>query len=47
MRKILAFINGAKEFRLSFTTHYTDYSLAKTYDHGRAWAHRLTFNYFD
>jgi hypothetical protein len=47
MKKIAAFINGMKEFRLTLTTHYDDAALLEAYDAGRELAHRLTFRHFD
>jgi len=47
MNHIKAFLNGAIEFRLSFTTHYEDESLMESYDWGREWAHRLTFRRYE
>lgn len=47
MKNIKAFFNGMKEFRSTFTTHYTDWSLWYAYDLGREWAHRLTFRRWD
>ena len=47
MAVIQAFLNGMREFRLSFTTFYTDYRLSRAYDHGRNLAHLLTLRRFD
>lgn len=47
MKSIKAFLLGMAEFRLSFTTHIADLHLQNCYDHGREWAHRLTFRRFD
>lgn len=47
MKTLLAFINGVREFRLSFTTHYKDFNLSEAYDLGREWAHRLTFRRYE
>jgi hypothetical protein len=47
MRKLYAFIKGVIEFRSSFTTHYDDYGLTLSYDHGRNLAHKITFRKFD
>ena len=44
---IRAFILGAREFRLTLTTHFEDYELLESYDSGREWAHRLTFRRFE
>lgn len=46
-KKLAAFVNGIKEFRQAFTTHYPDYSLLQAYDSGREMAHRLTLRHFD
>jgi len=47
MRKIRAYLNGWREFRLSLTTHYEDYDLLCAYDMGREHAYRATFRYWD
>lgn len=47
MKKAIAFFKGVKEFRLSFTTHYDDLNLLKIYDHGRNFAHKITFHNFE
>lgn len=47
MNTALAFLNGMREFRTDFTTHYDDYDLLCTYDKGRDVAHRITFRYWD
>ena len=47
MKKIKAFLQGVCEFRLSFTTHYDDYTLVTAYDSGRELAHKLTLRKFD
>lgn len=47
MKKVKAFLQGMREFRLSFTTHYDDYTLAIAYDSGREVAHKLTLRKFD
>lgn len=47
MEKLKAFINGVREFRTDFTTHYDDYDLLEVYDLGREWAHRLTLRVFE
>lgn len=54
MRKIIAFILGLVEFRQSLTwsdparTADNGYTvLDEAYDHGREWAHRLTFRRFE
>ena len=53
MNKLLAFLNGMREFRSDFTTNYdhveTDEgdALQEAYDLGREWAHRLTLRRYD
>ena len=47
MNTIKAFLKGVAEFRLSFTTHYENPSLARAYDQGRALAHKVTLRRFD
>ena len=47
MKKLKAFFLGMKEFRLAFTTSYDDFDLASAYDHGREFAHRLTFRRYE
>lgn len=47
MKKILAYLNGMREFRMSMTTHYNNASLADAYDYGRERMHRLTLRKFD
>lgn len=53
MKRLKAFLNGMREFRLSMTTNYdhveTDEgdALQAAYDWGREWAHRLTFRRYD
>lgn len=47
MKKLLAFINGVRECRLTATTYYDDVAYADAYDRGREIAHRLTFRHFD
>ena len=53
MSKLLAFLNGMREFRSDFTTNYdhveTDEgdALQEAYDLGREWAHRLTLRRYD
>ena len=44
---IKAFFTGIREFRTDLTTHYGDNRRDTAYDHGREWAHRLTFRQFD
>ena len=44
---VAAFVRGAREFRLNFTTHYDSEALLESYDWGREWAHRLTFRRFE
>lgn len=46
-KHIFAFLNGMREFRTDFTTHYEDYDLLVSYDRGRDLAHWLTFRCFD
>lgn len=47
MYKIIAFLNGMREFRSDVTTSYDDYDLLISYDWGREYAHRMTFRFFD
>ena len=53
MKTFLAFINGMREFRSDYTTSYdhveTDEGdrLQNAYEHGRDFAHRITFRHFD
>ena len=47
MSKVKAFLNGVREFRLSFTEHYENLALARAYDQGRELAHKLTLRRFD
>ena len=47
MNSFFAFLNGMREYRLSFTTHYTDSAEALLYERGREFAHRITFRRFD
>jgi hypothetical protein len=47
MKKVQAFINGVREFRSDWTTHYSDYGVLGAYDLGREWAHRLTLRRYD
>jgi hypothetical protein len=47
MQHIRAFLLGIAEFRLSFTAYYADQRLARAYDHGREFAHRITLRRFD
>lgn len=47
MELILAFLNGMREFRHGFSTHYASWHLNRAYDWGREWAHRLTFRRFE
>lgn len=47
MRKLFAFINGMLEFRSTYTTHYSRFSLMVAYDHGREWAHKITLRKFE
>jgi hypothetical protein len=45
--KLRAFINGLWEFRSYYTTWYADWGLMRAYDHGREWAHKLTFRRYE
>ena len=45
--KLTAFLLGMIEFKSSFTKRYEDYSLTLSYDHGRNFAHKLTFNRYE
>ena len=45
--KLVAFVNGMREFRLSCTASYEDLDVQEAYDWGREWAHRLTFRHYD
>ena len=54
MKKIIAFLLGAREFRLSWTwadptrSDYNPYTeLDEAYDRGREFAHRITFRRFE
>lgn len=47
MKLLLAFINGMREYRLTYTTHYENYYHMCAYDYGREWAHRLTFRRYE
>jgi hypothetical protein len=47
MNTVKAFLQGMAEFRLSFTKHYENPSLARAYDQGRELAHRVTLRRFD
>jgi hypothetical protein len=47
MPKLTAFLFGLIEFRSSFTKRYEDYALALSYDRGRNFAHKLTFNRYE
>ena len=42
-----AFMQGAREFRLTCTTYYSDYDQQHAYDWGRECAHLLTFRRFE
>jgi hypothetical protein len=44
--KIKAYLNGMREFRIDFTTHYDEPEI-NAYDWGREWAHRLTLRMFE
>lgn len=45
--RLRAFINGMWEFRSHYTTWYADWGLMRAYDHGREWAHKLTFRRYE
>lgn len=47
MKKVFAFINGMLEFRSSYTTHYSRFSLMCAYDAGREMAHKITLRKFE
>ena len=47
MKRTLAFLRGAAEFRHAFTFRYECYDLARAYDWGREWAHRLTLRRYE
>jgi len=47
LNHIRAFILGAKEFRLSMTTHFNDLALCDAYDRGRDFAHMITFRHYE
>lgn len=44
---IKAFIQGVREFRLSYTTSYDDLGLMNMYETGRELAHKLTFRRYE
>jgi hypothetical protein len=44
---IKAFIQGVREFRLSYTTSYDDLDLMNMYETGRELAHKLTFRRYE
>ena len=46
-KKIVAFWRGMQEFRTDWTLHYYNAELARAYDWGREWAHRLTLRRWD
>jgi hypothetical protein len=46
-KKLQAFVLGAWEFRLNFTTHFADNGMQYAYDWGRELAHRLTLRRFE
>lgn len=46
-KRLLAYLNGVREFRLSLTTHYDDYDLLCAYDLGREHANRVTGRRWD
>lgn len=45
--RVCAFLNGMREFRSFYTKWYGDYGLQSSYDHGRDWAHALTFRRYE
>ena len=47
LKKLQAFLLGAQEFRLNFTTHFADNGVQAAYDWGREMAHRLTLRRFE
>lgn len=50
--KLKAFLTGVQEFRLSITTNFEDedgndpFGLQHAYEHGRNFAHAVTFNMY-
>lgn len=47
MELIHAFIDGMREFRSAYTTHYNNLDLLDAYDRGREFMHILTFRRFE
>jgi hypothetical protein len=47
MKRIRAFINGVREFRWDFTTHYDSEQELNAYDWGRELAHMITLRHWD
>lgn len=47
IRKFRAFLNGLREARLTYTTHYDDLGLSEAYDKGRGLFHAITWGYYD
>ena len=45
--RVCAFLNGVREFRSFYTKWYGEYGLQRAYDHGRDWAHALTFRRYE
>jgi len=45
--RLLAYLAGMREFRLSVTTNFEDHGLLEAYHRGRDRAHRLTFRLYD
>jgi hypothetical protein len=46
-KKLSAFFCGVFEFKNSFTKSYEDIGLDFAYEHGRNFAHKLTFNRYE
>lgn len=46
-KRLRAFLNGVREFRLSCTTEYPNCTLQEAYERGRELAHRLTMRRYD
>jgi hypothetical protein len=47
IKRLNAFFRGVFEFRSSFTTRYEDLALDFAYEHGRSFAHKITFNAYE
>jgi hypothetical protein len=47
LRKVRAWLNGMREFRLTYCTAYHDIGLTRAYDHERELVHRLTLRQFE